>query len=86
MYASGNSELMLGRYINDAGMRDKAVIATKFSFIAQSLNPKAGGNGRKNIMSAVDGSLERLGTDYIDLYILLTWDRVTPAEPAGCSE
>lgn len=80
MYTNGNSERMLGRYINDAGMRDKAVIATKFSYNAEPGNPNAGGNGRKNIMRALDGSLGRLGTDYIDLLILHTWDRVTPAQ------
>ncbi|MDJ0644184.1 MAG: aldo/keto reductase, partial [Erythrobacter sp.] len=80
LYTNGNSERMLGRYIKDAGIRDKAVIATKFSYNAEPGNPNAGGNGRKNIMRAVEGSLERLGTDYIDLYILHTWDRVTPAE------
>lgn len=80
MYTNGNSERMLGRYINEAGIRDKAVIATKFSYNAEPGNPNAGGNGRKNIMRALDGSLERLGTDYVDLLILHTWDRVTPAE------
>ncbi len=80
LYTNGNSERMLGQFIKDRGMRDRAVIATKFSYNAEPGNPNAGGNGRKNIMRAVDGSLERLGTDYIDLYILHTWDRLTPAE------
>ncbi|QLC25745.1 aldo/keto reductase [Parasphingopyxis algicola] len=80
LYTNGASEQMLGKYIKDAGIRDKAVIATKFSYNAEPGNPNAGGNGRKNIMRAVEGSLERLGTDYIDLYILHTWDRLTPAE------
>lgn len=80
LYTNGNSERMLGQYIKDTGLRDKAVIATKFSYNAEPGNPNAGGNGRKNIMRAVEGSLQRLGTDYIDLYILHTWDRVTPAE------
>jgi aryl-alcohol dehydrogenase-like predicted oxidoreductase len=80
MYTNGNSERMLGRYIKDANLRDKAVIATKFSYNSEAGNPNAGGNGRKNILRALEGSLERLGTDYIDLLILHTWDRVTPAE------
>lgn len=80
MYTNGNSERMLGRYIKDAGLRDKAVIATKFSYNGEPGNPNAGGNGRKNIIRALEGSLERLDTDYIDLLILHTWDRVTPAE------
>jgi len=80
MYTNGNSERMLGRYVRDAGIRDNAVIATKFSYNAEPGNPNAGGNGRKNIIRALEGSLERLGTDYVDLLILHTWDRVTPAE------
>jgi len=71
---------MLGKFIKESGSRDRAVIATKFSYNAEPGNPNAGGNGRKNILRAVEGSLERLGTDYIDLYILHTWDQVTPAE------
>lgn len=80
LYTNGRSEEMLGRYVADAGLRDRAVIATKFSYNAEPGNPNAGGNGRKNILRAVEGSLRRLGTDYIDLYILHTWDRVTPVE------
>ncbi len=80
MYTNGRSEEMLGKFVREAGLRDKAVIATKFSYNADPGNPNAGGNGRKNILRAVEGSLKRLGTDYIDLYILHTWDRLTPAE------
>lgn len=78
MYTEGTSETMLGRFIEEAGARDRVVLATKFSYNAQPGNPNAGGNGRKNILRAVEGSLRRLRTDYIDL--LHTWDRITPAE------
>ena len=80
LYTNGHSEEMLGRYVEDAGLRDRAVIATKFGYSAEPGNPNAGGNGRKKIMHAVEGSLKRLRTDYIDLYILHVWDRVTPVE------
>ncbi len=80
LYTNGRSEEMLGAFIRDAGIRDQAVIATKFSYNAEPGNPNAGGNGRKNILRAVEGSLQRLNTDYIDLYILHSWDRFTPAE------
>ncbi|WP_017324006.1 aldo/keto reductase [Synechococcus sp. PCC 7336] len=80
LYTNGNSERMLGRFIQATDSRDRVVITTKFSYSAQPDNPNAGGNGRKNILRAVEGSLQRLGTDYIDLYMLHTWDRVTPAE------
>lgn len=79
LYTNGNSERMLGRFIKDSGSRDRMIITTKFSYSADPTNPNAGGNGRKNILRAVEGSLERLGTDYIDVYMLHTWDRVTPA-------
>ena len=79
MYTNGNSEKMLGQFIKDSGSRDRVAIATKFTFNADPGNPNAGGNGRKNILRAVEGSLERLGTDYIDLYILHAWDQITPA-------
>ena len=50
------------------------MIASKFTMNTQPGNPNAGGNGRKNIMRAVDASLKRLGTDYIDLYLMHVWD------------
>ena len=80
LYTNGTSETWLGEFVAERGLRDKAVIATKFTYNGEPGNPNAGGNGRKNILRAVEGSLKRLGTDYIDLYILHTWDRVTPAE------
>jgi aryl-alcohol dehydrogenase-like predicted oxidoreductase len=80
LYAAGSSEAWLGEMIHATESRHEIVLATKFSFNAQKGNPNAGGNGRKNILRALDGSLQRLRTDYIDLYILHTWDRVTPVE------
>ena len=80
LYTNGNSERLLGRFVNDSKTRDRVIITTKFSYNAEPGNPNAGGNGRKNILRAVEGSLQRLGTDYIDLYMLHTWDQVTPAE------
>ena len=56
------------------------VLATKFGFNAQKGNPHAGGNGRKHIYAALEGSLKRLKTDYLDLYWLHVWDMVTPVE------
>jgi aryl-alcohol dehydrogenase-like predicted oxidoreductase len=80
LYTGGTSETWLGEFVAERGLRDKAVIATKFTMSSEAGNPNAGGNGRKNIMRAVDASLKRLGTDYIDLYLLHVWDRLTPAE------
>lgn len=80
LYTEGTSESMLGQFIEQSGTRDRVVLATKFTYNAEPGNPNAGGNGRKNIMRAVESSLRRLRTDYIDLYLLHTWDRITPAE------
>ncbi|MDJ0567567.1 MAG: aldo/keto reductase [Pleurocapsa sp. MO_192.B19] len=80
LYTNGTSETWLGEFIAERDLRDKMVIATKFSYNAEPGNPNAGGNGRKNILRAVEGSLKRLNTDYIDLYLLHTWDKITPAE------
>lgn len=79
-YGAGLSETLIGRFIEDAGLRDHVVLTTKYSNNLQPGNPNSGGNGRKNMMQAVDASLKRLKTDYIDLYMLHTWDGMTPVE------
>jgi aryl-alcohol dehydrogenase-like predicted oxidoreductase len=79
-YTNGRSEELLGQFMKEANNRDQLVLATKFTFNARPGDPNAGGNGRKNIYRALEGSLRRLGTDYIDLYWLHAWDTVTPVE------
>jgi aryl-alcohol dehydrogenase-like predicted oxidoreductase len=80
LYTEGHSEELVGKFINDGGLRDQIVLATKFTFNGQPGNPNSGGNGRKNIYRAIEASLRRLQTDYIDLYWLHAWDTITPAE------
>lgn len=80
VYSGGRSEELLGGYIAERKLRNKLVLATKFTFNAESGNPNAGGNGRKNIYRALENSLRRLQTDYVDLYWLHAWDAVTPVE------
>jgi aryl-alcohol dehydrogenase-like predicted oxidoreductase len=79
-YTGGTAERMVGKFINDRSLRDRVVLATKFSFNADAANPNAGGNGRKNIYRALEASLGRLETDYLDLYWLHAWDTITPVE------
>jgi len=79
VYAGGRSEEMLGAMIADRGLRDSLVVATKSGFSAGQ-GPHAGGNGARHVHAALEGSLRRLGTDYIDLYWVHVWDSVTPAE------
>ncbi|MGI4866910.1 MAG: aldo/keto reductase [Janthinobacterium lividum] len=80
VYAKGRSEELLGGYIASRRLRDQLVLATKFTFNTAPGNPHAGGNGRKHIYQALESSLRRLQTDYIDLYWLHAWDVVTPIE------
>jgi aryl-alcohol dehydrogenase-like predicted oxidoreductase len=80
LYTNGTSEILTGKFIAERNLRDRIVLATKFTYNSDPENPNAGGNGRKNILRAVEGSLKRLATDYIDLYFLHTWDCITPAE------
>ncbi|HVP54291.1 MAG TPA: aldo/keto reductase [Candidatus Eisenbacteria bacterium] len=80
VYSGGKSEELLGRFVAESGLRDKLVIATKFTFNPQEGNPNSGGNGRKNIYRALESSLRRLKMDYIDLYWMHVWDTVTPVE------
>ena len=80
LYTGGTSEEICGRLIRDRSLRDRVVVATKYTFNAQPGNPNAGGNGRKNMYRALEGSLRRLQTDYIDLYWMHVWDGSTPVE------
>ncbi len=78
-YSAGVSEEVTGRALKDMAKREEVVIATKV-FFAWNDKPNQGGLSRKHIMDAIDGSLTRLGTDYIDLYQIHRWDRETPIE------
>jgi aryl-alcohol dehydrogenase-like predicted oxidoreductase len=80
VYASGNSERILCAFLKESSVRDRLVIATKFSISTHRGDPNAGGNGRKTIMQAIDASLRALQTDYVDLYWMHYWDTLTPAE------
>ena len=79
MYSLGVSEEVTGRALRDFAQRDEVVLATKVYFpIGQG--PNGGGLSRKHIMEAIDNSLRRLGTDYVDLYQIHRWDNATPIE------
>jgi aryl-alcohol dehydrogenase-like predicted oxidoreductase len=75
---NGTSELFLGEFMQ--GHRDQVVLPTKYTNAVPSKDPNAAGNHRKSMMTAVEASLKRLRTDYIDLYWMHIWDRLTPAE------
>lgn len=80
MYSLGASEEVLGRALKDFGPgRDKLVIATKV-FYPMGDGPNDRGLSRKHIMDAIDASLRRLGTDYVDLYQIHRFDSETPVE------
>ena len=79
MYSLGASEEILGRALRDFSSRDKVVIATKV-YNPMNDDPNGRGLGRKHIMHAVDDSLRRLGTDYIDLYQIHRFDYESPME------
>ncbi len=79
VYAYGNSEEILGRALKDFAKRDEIVIATKVHGKMRD-GPNGSGLSRKAIMSEIDHSLKRLGTDYVDLYIIHRWDYTTPIE------
>ena len=78
IYTDGTSESFLGEFLE--GHRDSAVLATKYSNAAPGNDPNAAGNHRKSMMQAVEASLKRLRTDYIDLYWVHIWDAITPVE------
>ena len=78
IYTDGTSESFLGEFLE--GHRDSVVLATKYSNAAPGNDPNAAGNHRKSMMQAVEASLKRLRTDYIDLYWVHIWDAITPVE------
>lgn len=79
VYTAGASEEVVGRALRDFTKRDDVVLATKV-FNPMGPGPNDKGLSRKHIMSAIDASLKRLGTDYVDLYQIHRWDYNTPIE------
>jgi len=77
-YTEGTSEEYVGEFIK--ADRDHFVVATKYTLFTKRDDPNFSGNHRKNMMQALDASLKRLKTDYIDLYWLHAWDYTTPEE------
>lgn len=79
-YSDGSSEEIIGRALRDFARRDEIVIATKVFYPWGRDQPNVRGLSRKAIMTAIDASLARLGTDYVDLYQIHRWDYETPIE------
>src|ERR1700753_1366000 len=80
-YTKSHSEKIIGDHVGrHSAKRDRLVIATKFSGNLYPGDPNGGGSSRKSIIRALDSSLGRLQTDYIDLYWLHNWDMHTPID------
>ena len=79
VYSDGTSEEIVGRALKDFARRDDIVLATKVHGRMRS-EPNGGGLSRKAILTEIDHSLRRLGTDYVDLYQIHRWDAQTPIE------
>lgn len=77
-YTSGTAEKMVGEFARS--LRDRLVIATKYTMSIRPGDPNAGGNSRKSMVASVEQSLRRLRTDYIDLLYLHMWEGTTPVE------
>jgi aryl-alcohol dehydrogenase-like predicted oxidoreductase len=78
-YSAGDSEAIVGRAIADFAHRDEIVLATK-AFAPWRSAPNTGGLSRKALFQAIDDSLTRLGTDYVDLFQIHRWDYNVPIE------
>jgi aryl-alcohol dehydrogenase-like predicted oxidoreductase len=79
MYSNGRSEEVVGKVLKDLARRDEVVIATKL-YNPMGPRPTQRGLSRKHVMEAIDASLKRLGTDYVDLWIIHRFDPTTPVE------
>jgi aryl-alcohol dehydrogenase-like predicted oxidoreductase len=77
-YHGGQTEQIVGSWLK--GKRDRMVVATKYTLAMDHSDVNTGGNHRKNLVRSVEASLERLGTDYIDLLWVHAWDDYTPFE------
>jgi aryl-alcohol dehydrogenase-like predicted oxidoreductase len=81
IYTNGHSEKIIGDWFAARpGLRDRVVIGTKFFANLYEGDPNGGGAGRKSIVAALENSLRRLRTDYVDVYWLHNWDRTAPIE------
>src|SRR5216684_2534459 len=78
MYTNGSSENLVGEFIHDH--RQSVVLATKYTNAMAGNDPNASGNHRKSMVQALEASLRRLKTDYVDLYWLHIWDQMTPVD------
>jgi 1-deoxyxylulose-5-phosphate synthase len=79
VYSAGSSEEIVGRALAEYANRDEIVLATKVHGVMRQ-GPNGGGLSRKAILSEIDNSLRRLGTDYVDLYQIHRWDKTVPIE------
>ncbi|SFI49846.1 Predicted oxidoreductase [Paenibacillus sp. UNC496MF] len=79
VYSDGTSEEIVGRALKDFARREEVVVATKVHGRMRP-GPNGAGLSRKAILSEIDDSLRRLGTDYVDLYQIHRWDPNTPIE------
>ncbi|MFF1796548.1 aldo/keto reductase [Kitasatospora sp. NBC_01246] len=77
-YTDGSSERLLGEFAHEE--RERLVLATKYSTLRRPGDPNSGGGHRKALFGSVEGSLRRLGTDYLDLLYLHVWDFRTSVE------
>jgi aryl-alcohol dehydrogenase-like predicted oxidoreductase len=77
-YTEGTSEKFVGEFIADC--REEIVLATKYTLFMKHGDPNSAGNHRKNMVQALENSLRRLKTEYIDLYWVHAWDGMTPVE------
>nr|WP_202897835.1 aldo/keto reductase [Actinopolymorpha pittospori] len=77
-YGDGRSETILGELLERR--RERFVLATKYTISRDSTDPNAAGNHRKSLVHALEASLRRLRTDYVDVYWVHMWDRHTPLE------
>ncbi|MEP7363560.1 MAG: aldo/keto reductase [Acidobacteriota bacterium] len=77
-YTNGSSERMLGSFLGPE--RERYVVATKYSFNTRPGDPNAGGNHRKHMVESLEGSLKRLGLEYVDLFWMHAWDQFTPVD------